>query len=91
MSLDISDLLLFRFITFSYLLSPSHHYTVTSPMLKLTVMSSPHVCYSSPPLHICYNSPSFQSMEKRKIHDAIEEEEDDGRVVRLFTDDIMDY
>ncbi|CAF2097664.1 unnamed protein product [Brassica napus] len=54
----------------------SRHHTVTSPLLKLTVTPSPHVCYSFPSPHPCYSLPSFQLMERRKIHDAIEEEEE---------------
>jgi len=51
-------------------------HTVTSPLLKLTITPSPHICFSSPSPHLCYNSPSFQSMEKGKIQDATEEEEE---------------
>ena len=88
---DISSLLIFRFITFFFFYhrhtvasslhrtitsAQARHHTVTSPLLKLTVMTSPHVCYSSPSPHPCYSLPSFQLMERRKIHDAIEEEEE---------------
>ncbi|KAL0685101.1 hypothetical protein Bca4012_051949 [Brassica carinata] len=64
------------------IVTPSHHYlcssshTVTSPLLKLTVTPSPHVCYSFPSPHPCYSLPSSHLMERRKIHDAIEEEEE---------------
>ncbi|KAL0715759.1 hypothetical protein Bca4012_065081 [Brassica carinata] len=52
---------------------PSHNYFISA---QATVTPSPHVCYSSPSPHFCCSSPSFQSMERRKVQDAIEEDEE---------------